>query len=106
MRGLAATDPGAAWNRWRLTREKLYREHPSSPVLPDARGAFVARHFAYDPRLRFEAVVHSAEAPAPEASPALGAGLALPISVGRPISFDRVGWLDLPFESGVRRLAL
>ncbi|MGZ6273711.1 MAG: DUF1684 domain-containing protein [Candidatus Limnocylindrales bacterium] len=112
VRGLAATDPGAAWNRWRLTREKLYREHPSSPVLPDARGAFVARHFAYDPRLRFEAVVHPAEAPAPAAGPALGAslalgaGLALPISVGRPISFDRVGWLELPFESGVRRLAL
>jgi hypothetical protein len=126
VRGLAATDPAAAWDRWRLTRERLYREHPSSPVPPEMRGAFVAGHFAYDPRLRFEVVVQAAETPAPDGSGAgsrilgaglgaglgavlgagLGAGLALPISVGRPISFDRVGWLDLPFESGVRRLAL
>jgi len=46
VRALAATDPAAAWNHWRVVRERLYREHPSSPVPPDRRAAFVAGHFA------------------------------------------------------------
>ena len=127
VRGLVATDPAAAWDHWRLVRERLYREHPSSPVPPDRRAAFVAGHFAYDPNLRFElpvrptemsgtadragegrAVSGSSSGPdlATRLGADLGAGLALPISVGQPISFDRVGWLEIPFESGVRRLAL
>jgi hypothetical protein len=131
VRALAATDPAAAWNHWRVVRERLYREHPSSPVPPDRRAAFVAGHFAYDPNLRFEVPVRHDETPktADRAGERrndsasglgaelgaglgaglgarLGAGLALPISVGQAISFDRVGWLEIPFESGVRRLAL
>jgi uncharacterized protein (DUF1684 family) len=135
VRELAVADPAAAWNHWRLVRERLYREHPSSPVTPDSRAAFVAGHFAYDPNLRFELLVRPAEmsetadragegravsgsSSGPDLAARLGAGLgsglgsglsvdlALPISVGRPISFDRVGWLEIPFESGVRRLAL
>jgi uncharacterized protein (DUF1684 family) len=131
VRALAATDPAAAWDHWRLTRERLYREHPSSPVTPDSRSAFVAGHFAYDPNLRFELPVRPAEmsetadrggegravsgsgsgsgsggGPGARLGAGLGAGLALPISVGQPISFDRVGWLEIPFASGVRRLVL
>ncbi len=114
VRELAATDPAAAWDRWRLVRERLYREHPSSPVPPEKRGAFVAGHFGYDPRLRFEVELQPTEPPALAEGRAasrvlgagLGAGLALPISVGQPISFDRAGRLDVPFESGSRRLAL
>ena len=135
VRGLAATDPAKAWDHWRLIRERLYREHPSSPVPADRRAAFVAGHFAYDPSLRFELPVRPAgtsetadragESRAGSGSgsgsglgagsgsdlaarlgASLGAGLSLPISVGQPISFDRVGWLDIPFASGVRRLAL
>lgn len=132
VRALAATDPQAAWEHWRLTREWLYRKHPSSPVPPDRRSTFVAKHYPYDPALRFELSLRTGEGPdaAEAAGPsgrtvessagpgaglparlgtlgaALGAGLALPISTGRPISFDRVGWLEVPFESGVRRLAL
>jgi hypothetical protein len=131
VRAVAATDPPAAWDHWRLIRERLYREHPSSPVPPDRRAAFVAGHFAYDPSLRFEVPVRpdGTTEPAGRAGESLagsgsasgsasgsdlaarlgaglGAGLALPISVGQPIAFERVGWLDIPFESGVRRLAL
>jgi hypothetical protein len=127
VRGLAATDPAEAWDHWRLIRERLYREHPSSPVQLDRRAAFVAGHFAYDPNLRFEVPVRPGEMSetagrggegraglgsgsgpdlATRLGAGLGAGLALPISVGRPISFDRVGWLEIPFASGVRRLAL
>jgi uncharacterized protein (DUF1684 family) len=115
VRGSAATDPAAAWDQWRQIRERLYREHPSSPVPPDRRATFVAGHFAYDPSLRFEAPVRPGETSETAgrtgesragSGSGLGSGLALPISVGQPISFDRVGWLDIPFESGVRRLAL
>jgi uncharacterized protein (DUF1684 family) len=110
VRRLAAADPPAAWNRWRLAREWLYREHPSSPVPPDRRPEFVARHFAYDPSLRFELLLQPDEGAAASAV-AEGVrnesiGLALPVSLGRPISFDRIGWLEVPFESGARRLAL
>lgn len=143
VRSLALTDPEAAWNLWRETRERLYRGYPSSPVLPDGRAAFAARYFAYDPGLRFELPVQADQSPQPDdrmgearfglgaglregraagqggglgagqgggLSEGLGAGLvaglALPISLGQPIWFDRIGWLDVPFESGVRRLAL
>jgi len=135
VRELAVADPAAAWNHWRLIRERLYREHPSSPVTPDSRAAFVAAHFAYDPSLRFELPVRPAEMSetadragegravsgsssgsgsgggpgrdlAARLGAGLGAGLTLPISVGQPISFDLVGWLEIPFASGVRRLAL
>ncbi len=104
VRLLAATDPQAAWNRWRQIRERLYREHQSSPVSLNNRTDFVARHFAYDAGLRFELPVLPTEAPRREAD--VRPFQALPMSVGRPISFDRVGWLDVPFEFGLTRLAL
>jgi hypothetical protein len=123
VRRLAVADPTGAWQHWRLTRERLYRDHPSSPVPPERRASFAAGAFAYDPNLRFELAVLPVETNRTGdraagsgtgfdqpfgASPVAGplAGLALPISVGQPISFDRVGWLDVPFESGLRRLAL
>jgi len=28
----ASTDPRAAWKLWCATRDRLYREHPQSPV--------------------------------------------------------------------------
>lgn len=104
---LAATNPQGAWDDWRETRERLYREHPASPVSADRRAAFAAQHFDYDPRLRFELPLLPPAAPeTPERQADRDPLLALPISIGRPISFDRVGWLDVPFESGVSRLAL
>jgi uncharacterized protein len=134
VRELAATDPRAAWDRWRAERERLFREHPSSPLQPESRPGFAALHFDYDPALRFEVPVvaeaevaaaaldaraagdvpaattaaPSATAPAPAGRLAslAGLGLALPVSVGRPISFERLGWLEVPFESGPARLAL
>jgi uncharacterized protein len=116
VRELAATDPRAAWDRWRTERERLNREHLSSPVPADKRPGFSALHFDYDPALRFEVPVLADQAPASGPTPASGpapatrvgrlAGLALPMSVGQAISFERVGWLDVPFESGPARLAL
>jgi uncharacterized protein len=123
VRELAATDPARAWNHWRATREQLYRGHPSSPVPETARGAFTGRYFGYDPGLRFELAVvvagaasghspasanspTSGHSPASDHSAASGSAGLLPISVGRAMAFDRIGYLDVPFDSGVRRLTL
>ncbi|MFL5756017.1 MAG: hypothetical protein ACJ77N_06920, partial [Chloroflexota bacterium] len=84
VRRLAADDPATAWEHWRVTRETLFREHPQSPVPASARSAFVASHWPYDARLRFEVVVevepedstHPARSPlAPFLSDERGVGL-------------------------------
>ena len=54
VRRLAATEPAAALEHWRAVRERLYREHPQSPLPAVARATFRARHFPHDPALRFE----------------------------------------------------
>lgn len=119
VRELARTDPAAAHAHWREVREGLFRGHVSSPLPPDRRRDFHALHFPYDPALRFEVRLvpdetpgaptpapAPATAPAPEPAPGGIGGLLLPISTGRQIGFDRIGWLDIPFASGPRRLAL
>jgi uncharacterized protein (DUF1684 family) len=102
VRGLAASDPQAALMHWRGVREWLYREHPQSPVPASERAAFRAQHFPHDPVLRFEACVvldgvgkEAAESP-----------IAIPTSSGGAMDFRRVGWVEIPFPSGTRRLAL
>jgi uncharacterized protein (DUF1684 family) len=107
VRRISATDPAAAHAQWRTERESLYRGHPASPVPEGRRAEFRAIHFPYDPGLRFELPLAEDRPPAPD--PAAGrvpVGLTLPISTGRPLGFDRVGWLEVPFEDGARRLAL
>jgi hypothetical protein len=105
VRRLAGADPAAAHARWRGTREALYRSHPASPVVADRRSEFRALHFPYDPKLRFELPLVPDAQSAPDAQNA-AAGLMLSISTGRPLGFDRVGWLDVPFDGGSRKLAL
>lgn len=105
----SATDPAAAFDHWRSVREWLYREHPQSPVPARERSTFLARHFSHDPALRFEVpVIHDAPPAAPSAAGRTGpAGAAvIPMSTGSPIAFRRVGWLEVPFPAGARRLAL
>src|SRR5881275_1731232 len=57
VRGIAAHDPVAAWDCWRETRGRLYREHIQSPVAAAQRPTFRANHFPYDPAMRFEVQV-------------------------------------------------
>ena len=110
VRSCAASDPAAAHERWRTGREALYRGHPASPVPVERRAEFRAIHFPYDPGLRFELPLAVDPAPSPESAQAASTGaqlgLKLPISTGQPLAFERVGWLDVPFEAGERRLAL
>ena len=117
VRLLSATDVEAALELWRATRERLFREHPQSPVPADKRAGFWARHYPVDPALRFEVAVAPDEAP-PEPPPgapagglaALGGGLGiamdLPVSAGGTMSFSRIGHVEVPFAEGPRRLGV
>ena len=101
VRSLAATDPAAAFDRWRTVRERLFREHPQSPVPVDARVAFRALHFEHDPALRFEVEIEPAPPPAPGAF-----ALALPNSGEDALSFSRVGRITIPFADRPRSLSV
>ena len=112
VRELAALDPRSAWEHWRRVRERMYREHPSSPVPAAERSRFLANHFAYDPDLRFEVALVGATASAASGGPARERTLRplalgpLPVSTGDPISFERIGWVEVPLPGGARRLAV
>jgi uncharacterized protein (DUF1684 family) len=113
VRTLATADPPAALTHWRAVREHLYRTHPQSPLPASERAAFRALHFEHDPALRFEVAViledgqrrpgsGSTEPPATFAS----GPSAVPTSLGQQMTMQRIGWVDLPFPAGSRRLAL
>jgi len=119
VRATARTDPHAAWDHWRDVRERLYREHPMSPVPVADRAAFRSHHFPYEPAFRFEVEVAPEEEPA-ERPAGVGGGdatgglrglggfgsLLLPVSTGGEQSFTRIGFVDVPFAAGARRLGL
>lgn len=109
VRRVAAADPPGAWALWRTTREALFREHPESPVPSSLRASFRARHWPYEEGLRFILPVLD-EPPEPEPgirlSMAPGATLQLPMSVGDALDFRRIGWIEVPFAAGPRRLAV
>ena len=58
----ADADPEHAWRHWREVRDELFRTHPQSPLLPDARATFAGLpYFDYDPALRVLGTVEPAE---------------------------------------------
>jgi hypothetical protein len=117
VRAESARGAQAAWRRWRETREELFRSHPQSPVPADQRAAFRAAHWPYDPRLRFEVVLQADDESTTVSSDAGVGGvlaepmfggftLALPVSTGGEESFERIGFVEVPFPEGARRLGL
>jgi uncharacterized protein (DUF1684 family) len=81
----AASDPEAGWHRWCETRQRLFREHPQSPVPADARSSFGGPFvYDYDPAWRLLAeVTRTAEQ-----------RLELPSSDGATMTFRRFAQAD------------
>jgi uncharacterized protein (DUF1684 family) len=78
----ASDDPGAAWELWRRTRDRLFAGHPQSPLDTAGRAAFAGLPYhRYDPRARVTADVVPAEA----------GELELATSTGPPYRFRRAG---------------
>ncbi|NQV08059.1 DUF1684 domain-containing protein [bacterium] len=55
------TAPGAdGWELWRTGRDRLFRDHPQSPIAPERRASFGGLdHWPYDPGYRVTASVVS-----------------------------------------------
>lgn len=111
VRTMAGIDPEAACEHWRAVRERLYREHPQSPLPPEQRLGFCAAHFAYDPALRFVLPVLANPDSAAVGTPSGGSDpvalpVAIPTSGPEPAAFVRSGWLEVPFPEGTRSLTL
>jgi uncharacterized protein (DUF1684 family) len=80
-------DLAAAHDLWRRTRDELFAEHPSSPLLPDDRAAFTGLPTRpYEPGWRFELPL----LPAPDAR--------LDVETGTDgiVPFERIGLVDVP----------
>jgi uncharacterized protein (DUF1684 family) len=101
VRAIATTDPAVAHRHWREVRERLFRDHPQSPVPGEARAGFAARHFEYDPALRFAVALE----PAPPVEPGALA-LELPNSGQDDLAFSRLGRVEIPFREGGRHLSV
>jgi uncharacterized protein (DUF1684 family) len=106
VRRLSLTDPEAGWALWCTAREALYRRHPLSPVPADSRGAFNARHFPYNRDLRFELPVRPDGQARAQAVGADSHAVALPNSGPEPMTFERVGRVDVPIGGSTYRLSI
>ena len=99
VREMAATDRVAALAHWRIERERLYREHPQSPVPASERDAFRALHFEPGGSLRFEVVIEPDDGPEPMR-------ISVSSSDGSELAFRRIGRIHIPFADGPRTLSV
>ena len=75
-------EPRDAWERWRAVRDELFREHPQSPLPPEARERFSGlSYFGYEPEARVTAELSEAEPQRFE----------IPTSGDQTMTFDRIG---------------
>lgn len=80
-------DPATAHGLWRRERDRLFAEHPASPLLPEQRAGFAGLTVApYDPAWRFEVEVRATD-PEP-----------WDVQTGTDgvVSFERLGVVSLP----------
>jgi uncharacterized protein len=88
----AEPEPRTGWLRWRAGRDRLFREHPDSPLSPRQRAGFTGLPFGdYDPRLRWTLPV----------MPAPPGHLDVPTGTDGVVALDRIGRLELPGLGGL-----
>ncbi len=84
----AAADPAEGHRLWRAGRDRLFAEHPDSPLPPEDRPAFTGLPVApYDPALRFEVELDTAVPPLTWSVPTTTDGV---------VPFSRIGVAHLP----------
>jgi uncharacterized protein (DUF1684 family) len=87
VRAETAEDPQGALARFRAGRDRLFAEHPESPLPPEVRASFRGLpHWPYDPAVRFEVSLERAE-PQRLVAQAID---------GQPYPLDRIGRVRLP----------
>ncbi len=87
VRAETEADPEGALLRFRAGRDRLFAEHPESPLTPDARAAFRGLpHWPYDPAVRFDVPLEAAD---PQR-------LVVQAIDGQPYPLDRIGRVRLP----------
>jgi uncharacterized protein len=80
-------DPAAAHDLWRRERDDMMRDHPATPLLPDARAGFGGLPVApYDPAWRFEVAVEDAEP----------GSFDFATGTDGVVSFERIGRVTVP----------
>jgi uncharacterized protein (DUF1684 family) len=90
-------DPSHAWTRWVSKRNRLFLEHPQTPLTADARAGFDGlQYFGYDPQMR---VIGTVE-------PADGGLQQLPSSGPAPIGFNRIGRVTFTLAGSEQAAAL
>jgi uncharacterized protein (DUF1684 family) len=58
VRALSGSDGPAAWTQFRAARERLFRDHPDSPITPERRAAWPGLHWhPYDKAWRVRGVI-------------------------------------------------
>ncbi len=93
----ASPDPHSAWDDWRETRDRLFRDHPQSPVPAEQRPNFPGcRFFEYDPRARVLARVQPSEP----------VGRDMFSSTGAAFPFSEVGTAHFALDGVEHELAL
>jgi uncharacterized protein len=84
----SGADPEAATLRWRAARDVLFREHPQSPLPPEARADFPGvPYWPYDPCYRLTVSLERSRASAPVG----GRRAQLPVSGQEPFAFRLIG---------------
>ena len=93
----AAADPHTAWRHWRSTRDRMYRNHPQSPIPADERFDFAGCLFYdYDPSWRTTAVIENADPTHQDVM----------VSTGGTFSFTRIGIARFALQGVERELEL
>ena len=89
------TEPPRAWQRWRDCRDRLFRDHPQSPLPADRRASFDGlSYFPYDEAARVIAVFEPLEEIDHE----------VPGSVGSPFETQRCGRVLFELYGNERQL--
>ena len=98
VRATGGDDPDAALGRYRAGRDRLFREHPDTPLSPGGLASFQGlRYWPRDPALRFVAAVEPMDPVPGEALSLTGERFALR-RIGRvrlPVGTLEVYWIDV-----------